>query len=147
MPKNILNERNKKQLVTKPVLYTTTFLLIALCFVPLAQSCIPTPGIQLIKTGPIYGYAGEDITYTYRVSNTENMPLSDVTVTDDSCGPVYYVCGDKNKNGKLDQSETWTFAWFHVPRPLDQHSNRIRDMGRSDSTRHRPIHPIPVYSP
>ena len=38
MLKNILNKRNKKQLVTKPVLYTTTFLLIALCFVPLAIS-------------------------------------------------------------------------------------------------------------
>ena len=115
MSKNILNKRNKKRLVTKPVLYTTTFLLIALCFVPLAQSCKPTPGIQLIKTGPIYGHAGEDITYTYRVSNTENMPLSDVTVTDDFCGPVSYVCGDKNKNGKLDQSETWTFTCTYTP--------------------------------
>ena len=115
MLKNILNKRNKKQLITKPVLYTTTFLLIALCFVPLASSCKPVPGIQLIKTGPIYGYAGEAITYTYSVSNTENMPLSDVTVTDDSCGPVSYVCGDKNKNGKLDQSETWTFTCTYTP--------------------------------
>jgi uncharacterized membrane protein len=115
MSKNILSKKNKNQLVTKPVLYTTTFLLIAICFVPLAHSCKPTPGIQLIKTGPTYGYAGEDITYTYRVSNTENMPLSDVTVIDDSCGPVSYVCGDKNKNGKLDHAETWTFTCTYIP--------------------------------
>jgi len=115
MLKDILNKRNKNQLVTKPVLYTTTFLLIALCFVPLAHSCKPLPGIQLIKTGPSYSYAREDITYSYSVSNTENMPLSGVTVTDDSCGPVSYVCGDKNQNKKLDKSETWIFTCTYTP--------------------------------
>ena len=115
MLNNILNKRNKNRLLTKPVLYTTTFLLIALCFVPLAHSCKPTPGIHLIKTGPTYSYAGEDITYTYSVSNTENMPLSDVTVTDDSCGPVNYVSGDENQNKKLDNSETWIFTCTYTP--------------------------------
>jgi uncharacterized repeat protein (TIGR01451 family) len=115
MSKKILNKKNKKQLITKPVLYATTIILITLCFAPLAQSCKPQPGIHLIKTGPIYAYAGEPITYTYKVSNTENMPLSDVTVTDDSCGPVTYVSGDKNKNEKLDQSETWTFSCTYTP--------------------------------
>jgi len=115
MLRDILNKRNKNQLVTKPVLYTTTFLLIALCFVPLAHSCKPLPGIQLIKTGPTYGYVGEEITYTYYVSNTENMPLSDVTVTDDSCGPVNYVSGDENQNKKLDNKETWIFTCIYTP--------------------------------
>ena len=115
MSKNILNEKNKKQLMTKPVLYTTTLLLIALCFVPLAHSCKPIPGIQLIKSGPTYGYAEGDITYSYGVSNTENMPLSDVTVMDDSCGPVNYFSGDKNQNKKLDNSETWIFTCTYTP--------------------------------
>lgn len=123
MRKNILSQRNKKRLLTTPMLITTTFILIALCFVPLASSCKPEPQIEIIKTGPIYAYVGEDITYTYRVSNPENQPLSNVTVTDDRCGPVTYVCGDTNKNHKLDNSEIWTFTCtttpaFSFPNPL-----------------------------
>ncbi|MCJ7698425.1 MAG: hypothetical protein MUO73_08880, partial [Thermoplasmata archaeon] len=115
MQKNTLFERNKNRFVKKPALYATAIILIATCFAPLASPCIPQPGIQLIKTGPTYGYTGEDITYTYSVSNTENMPLSNVSVTDDSCGPVNYVCGDENQNGKLDQSETWIFTCTYTP--------------------------------
>ena len=115
MQKNTFFERNKNRFVKKPALYATAIILIAICFAPLASSCIPQPEIHIIKTGPTYSYVGEDITYTYSVSNTENMPLSDVTVTDDSCGPVNYVCGDENQNGKLDHSETWTFACTYIP--------------------------------
>jgi uncharacterized repeat protein (TIGR01451 family) len=115
MSKKIFNNGNKKHLAAKPVLSAITFLLIALCFVPMAHACKPIPGIQIIKTGPTYAYAGEDITYTYRVSNTENMPLSHVTVIDDSCEPVSYVSGDENKNEKLDQSETWIFTCTYTP--------------------------------
>ena len=115
MQKNIHIKRNTKRLITTPVPYATTFLLIALCFVPLTNACIPQPGIHLIKTGPTYAYAGENIAYTYHVSNTENQPLNDVTVTDDSCGPVSYVSGDDNHNHKLDKSEIWTFSCTTTP--------------------------------
>lgn len=115
MQKNTFFERNKNRFVKRPALYATAIILITICFAPLASPCVPQPGIQLIKTGPTYGYAGEDITYTYSVSNTENMPLSDVTVTDDSCGPVSYVCGDENQNEKLDNSETWIFTCTYTP--------------------------------
>jgi hypothetical protein len=115
MTKNTLSHRNRNKLITKPILYTTTIILLSICFFPLASSCKPQPGIEIIKTGPIYGYAGEEITYTYYVSNIENMPLSNVIVTDDSCGPVWYVSGDTNKNSKLDSSETWTFSCSYTP--------------------------------
>jgi hypothetical protein len=123
MQKNILIKKNIKRLVTTPVPYAATFLLIALCFVPLITACIPQPGIYLIKTGPTFAYAGDDITYTFLVSNTENQPLSDVMVTDDSCGPASYISGDDNLNDKLDHSEVWTFSCtttpdFTFPNPL-----------------------------
>jgi len=123
MLKNILPERNTNRLVTTLAPYATMFLLIALCFVPLTSACIPQPGIHLVKTGPTYAYAGENITYTYYVSTTEDVPLSNVIVTDDSCGPVSYVSGDDNHNDTLDKSETWTFTYttnpdFTFPDPL-----------------------------
>jgi hypothetical protein len=115
MTKNTLTQRNRNTFITKPILYATTIILLSICFFPLASSCKPLPGIEIIKTGPIYGYAGEEITYTYHVSNTENQPLSNVIVTDDSCGPVWYVSGDTNKNSKLDSAETWTFSCSYTP--------------------------------
>jgi hypothetical protein len=123
MQKNVLKERNTKRLITTKAPYAIAFFLIALSFVPLTHACIPPPGIHLNKTGPIYAYVGDNITYTYQVSNTENQPLSNVTVTDDSCGPVSYVSGDDNHNDKLDHNEIWTFSCtttpvFSFPDPL-----------------------------
>lgn len=52
---------------------------------------------------------GEQVTYTYLVSNTGGVQLSDVGLTDDKCSPVNYVSGDTIPNGKLDTGETWTY--------------------------------------
>jgi uncharacterized repeat protein (TIGR01451 family)/LPXTG-motif cell wall-anchored protein len=53
---------------------------------------------------------GSAITWRYTVTNTGNVPLSGITVTDNKPGvsPVY-VSGDTNSNGKLDLTETWIF--------------------------------------
>lgn len=115
MQKNSFFERNKNRFIKKPALYATAIILIAICLAPLASSCIPQPGIQLIKTGPIFGYAGDEITYTYSVSNTGSVPLSNVNVADDSCGPGNYVSGDENQNDNLDISEVWTFSCTYIP--------------------------------
>jgi chitodextrinase len=123
MQKNVSKKRNTTRLITTPLPYAVTFLLIAISFVPLIHACMPEPGIHLEKTGPLYAYAGDAITFTYQVSNTENQPLSDVTVIDDSCGPVCYVAGDNNHNEKLDHNEVWTYSCtttpdFSFPDPL-----------------------------
>jgi hypothetical protein len=49
------------------------------------------------------------VTYTYAVTNTGDVEIEDVTVTDDNCGPVIYVGGDADGNGRLDPGETWTY--------------------------------------
>jgi uncharacterized repeat protein (TIGR01451 family) len=53
---------------------------------------------------------GGSVTYTYPVTNPGNVPLSNVTVTDDKCAPVTYVSGDANSNSILETSETWTYT-------------------------------------
>ena len=89
------------------------------------------PGIAIEKTGPDYAHVGEDITYTYLVSNTGNVPLSGVAVTD-SLGITVssvldghpYNIGDTNDDGVLDLDETWVFtASYEVPSGVDPVEN------------------------
>ena len=67
---------------------------------------------------------GDLVTYVYNVTNTGDLPLKDVLVTDvpewgPGCTPEY-VSGD-NGNNILDPSETWRYecANYKVPDPLD----------------------------
>lgn len=56
-------------------------------------------------------HAGESITWQYTVTNTGNVALSNVTVTDNQPGVApTYVSGDANNDGYLDLTETWIFT-------------------------------------
>ncbi|HVA85453.1 MAG TPA: hypothetical protein VNF73_03930 [Candidatus Saccharimonadales bacterium] len=72
----------------------------------------PAPGIHIVKTASVTSLpvGGGGVTYTYAVTNTGNVPLSNVTVTDDRCSPVNLTGGDSNGNSRLDTTETWTFT-------------------------------------
>ena len=124
MSKKDVFGKNKNRLVKKVVIYAIAMILIAGAFIPIASSC-HTPGIKITKTGPIFGYVGDEITYNYNVSNTGDVPLRNVNITDDKCGPVNYVSGDENDNGKLDTNEIWTFTCthtqFYFPRSVSKH--------------------------
>ncbi|MEN6458982.1 MAG: SdrD B-like domain-containing protein [Thermoguttaceae bacterium] len=52
---------------------------------------------------------GSTVTWTYTVTNTGNVSLSDVTVTDEQGVTPVYVSGDDG-NGLLDQGEVWTYT-------------------------------------
>jgi len=68
-------------------------------------------------TGPIVA-AGSSVSLTYIVTNTGNVPLSGITVTDDNGTPgnaaddfnATYISGDTNANNQIDVGETWTFS-------------------------------------
>jgi len=68
------------------------------------------PDISVVKTGPTYAHEGDTIDYTYEVSNTGDVPLSGVAVTDTLGITVSYGDGDTNLDTKLDTDETWTFT-------------------------------------
>lgn len=81
------------------------------------------PSIEVEKTADptlLVGEGGE-VTYTYRVRNTGDVPLANVRerITDDTCSPVTYVRGDEDGDGLLDTpnsifedslDETWVFT-------------------------------------
>ena len=60
-------------------------------------------------TGP-YINAGTGVVWNYVVTNTGNVPISTLVVTDNIAGvtPVYQS-GDANSNSLLDLDETWTY--------------------------------------
>ena len=72
------------------------------------------PKIALDKQEPAIANGGGPVTYTYLVTNPGNVPLTNVSVSDNKCSPVAYQSGD-NGNGKLDPGETWTFTCTYTP--------------------------------
>jgi hypothetical protein len=62
--------------------------------------------------------AGLPITWTYKVSNTGNVPLSSVSLTDDKEGIITnFISGDANNNTLLDTDEVWTYTKTGIAQP------------------------------
>src|SRR5262249_2771696 len=82
-------------------------------------SCRESPAINMVKfangqdgdspTGP-HVANGSTVTFTYVVTNTGNVPIANVAVSDDKLGPITSFTGDTNGNGLLDLAETWTYT-------------------------------------
>jgi len=69
------------------------------------------PGISIIKSVNISNLpsSGGFVAYTYSVSNTGNVALSNLSVTDNKCTSVTFVQGDNNGNAMLETSEVWKY--------------------------------------
>ncbi len=71
-----------------------------------------SPGIAVAKSASttLLPFGGGEVTYTYVVTNTGNVDLETVGVTDDKCSPVTLSDGDTGSDGILGLTETWTFT-------------------------------------
>lgn len=54
-------------------------------------------------------FPGDNLTYTYLVTNQGDVPLSGISVDDDKAGSALYSMGDNDADGVLDIGETWVF--------------------------------------
>lgn len=112
-----------------------TYLPVACSDDAIVQFFPPDPGISLKKytngfdadnpsQDPIPEIApGQVVTWTYVVSNTGNVPLANVTVTDDQGVTPTFISGDTNNDRLLDLTETWLFQATGIAEDLP-HSNR-----------------------
>jgi hypothetical protein len=80
------------------------------------EAFVAAPGIKVVKSGaPTSTTENTDINYTYTVTNTGNVPLSSIAVSDDLVSPVTYQSGDDG-DGILQTTETWIYTGsYHVP--------------------------------
>lgn len=65
---------------------------------------------------------GDDITFTYSVTNPGDVPLSNVAVNDAQCSPSSLASGDTDTDGRLDSTETWTVT---CSRPVNTSGNTV----------------------
>jgi uncharacterized repeat protein (TIGR01451 family) len=70
------------------------------------------PGGVVVKKGPAFAYHGDQLTFTFEVTNPGTTPLKNIVVSDDKCapvsGPVQKLGG--NADALLDVGETWVYT-------------------------------------
>ena len=91
-----------------------------------------TPGIDIEKatngqdaddpTGPLLNI-GDTATFTYVVTNTGDVALGTITVTDDQAVTPVFQGGDSDNDGLLDLDETWTYTASIVVTTPGQYTN------------------------
>jgi uncharacterized repeat protein (TIGR01451 family) len=80
------------------------------------EEFVPAPAIHIEKSGtPTSTTENSVINYTYTVTNTGNVPLSSIVVSDNLVSPVTYQSGDDG-DGILQTTETWIYTGsYQVP--------------------------------
>lgn len=72
---------------------------------------VPLIGITSVPKPLALPMGAGNVTYYYAVKNfLSEVPLTNITVVDNKCGPVVFNEGDDNGNSKLDFNETWRFS-------------------------------------
>ncbi|WP_174548642.1 SdrD B-like domain-containing protein, partial [Azohydromonas lata] len=69
----------------------------------------PDEDADTLATAPVIAAGGQAV-FTYEVTNTGTVALSDVRVSDDRIAAVSFVGGDDDHDGQLDVGETWIYT-------------------------------------
>ena len=72
--------------------------------------------IDIVKSSNATGtnVVGDEITYTFTVTNTGNVDLTSVVLSDTVTGGATLASGDLNTNGVLETTETWVYTAIHT---------------------------------
>ncbi len=71
------------------------------------------PEIDLVKDGPDLVHRGDTITYTFEVTNTGEVELFDVELSDPICDPGTIEPGEE-VDASMAVGEVWTFSCTHL---------------------------------
>ena len=63
---------------------------------------VPNPLVLPAGSGPV--------AYTYTLYNIGTVPVTNITMVDNSCSPITLVSGDINTDAKLDVDEIWKYT-------------------------------------
>jgi len=71
--------------------------------VPPLIDIVKTASPQTLPNGP------GPVVYTYTLKNSGTVPVTDITMVGDACGPITLASGDANNDNILDTNETWVY--------------------------------------
>ena len=71
---------------------------------------VDCPAIDVAKSGPATAYHGDQVTFTFKVTNTGNVPLTEIKVQDDKCPNAVLQSKQGNQDATLDPQEVWTYT-------------------------------------
>ena len=90
--------------------------------------------IAIVKEGEFMGQGdctvvGDEIAYSFTVSNEGNVTLSEVAVTDPLAGlsAITFIGGDTNNDGNLDIDEQWSYAATYAVTQADIDSGMVEN--------------------
>jgi hypothetical protein len=82
------------------------------------------PAIKVVKDGPATAHSGDTLTFSYTVTNPGDVPLTNVTATDDKCSPLTRT-GSNAADTTLDPGDTWTYTCSYVVQWSEGDANPI----------------------
>jgi hypothetical protein len=82
------------------------------CYVTNKPKPPDSPAIQVVKDGPATAHSGDTLTFSFTVTNPGNVPLTNVTATDDKCSPLTRTGNVSDTT--LDPGDTWTYTCSYV---------------------------------
>lgn len=108
--------------------------------------------IEIDKDGPSVAHVGDEITYTFSVTNTGEADLVSVEVTDPLCDDEISLDDDADGDTVLAVGETWEYSCTHVitdddPDPLPNTATAVGTDERDRETDDDDDHLVDIINP